>query len=262
MSHDTRDDPVEAYLDQLLLTLSGWPREIRSTLAEAEAHLHDAVAEGQAAGLSLEQARREALERFGGVEHVAGRRGVLTGSAAWSRRLALIGMRIAAVALIAVGVAGAIARGLWALRGARFVGVVWAPGDYTNTDCARWQAGFPGHGCAAAMAMDHAGDFVLQAAAAGICGVLVLFVYLWLRRRWQSVGIRMVLPVVSGDVIGVILAGACAVGLLGVAADQELVGNTSGVGQQLSLGVAALLACAFFAAAIRLARRSRNAAAA
>ena len=37
-------EPVQEYLDKLLLTLTGSPRYIRCTLAEVEAHLQDAVA--------------------------------------------------------------------------------------------------------------------------------------------------------------------------------------------------------------------------
>jgi hypothetical protein len=42
-------EPVEDYLDQLLLTLGGSPRQVRHTLAEVEEHLRDVVAEGTAA---------------------------------------------------------------------------------------------------------------------------------------------------------------------------------------------------------------------
>ena len=45
-------EPVEAYLDQLLLVLAGPPRQVRHTLAEIEAHLYDAVAEELAGGRS------------------------------------------------------------------------------------------------------------------------------------------------------------------------------------------------------------------
>ena len=44
-------DIIEDYLDRLLVSLTGSPRQIRHTLAEVEAHLREAVAEGVAAGL-------------------------------------------------------------------------------------------------------------------------------------------------------------------------------------------------------------------
>ena len=55
MSGGTSDAPtdlIEDYLDRLLVSLSGSPRQVRHTLAEVEAHLRDAEAEGIAAGLT------------------------------------------------------------------------------------------------------------------------------------------------------------------------------------------------------------------
>ena len=47
---DAPGDAVEDYLDRLLVALNGSPRQVRHNLAEVEAHLHDAVAEGMGAG--------------------------------------------------------------------------------------------------------------------------------------------------------------------------------------------------------------------
>ena len=66
-------DLIEDYLDRLLVSLSGSPRQVRHTLAEVEAHLRDAVAEGIAAGLPEETAQVQALERIGPVHAVTGR---------------------------------------------------------------------------------------------------------------------------------------------------------------------------------------------
>jgi hypothetical protein len=65
------DDPIEAYLDRLLVALTGSPREIRRTLAEAESHLYESAAELEASGLSGEDARAEAVRRMGPVEATA-----------------------------------------------------------------------------------------------------------------------------------------------------------------------------------------------
>lgn len=40
------DDPVEAYLDQLYVSLRTTPREARRIIAEAEDHLRESVAAG------------------------------------------------------------------------------------------------------------------------------------------------------------------------------------------------------------------------
>src|SRR5262249_44819515 len=71
-------DGIEASLDRLLVPLGGSPRQVRHTLAEVEAHLRDAVAEGMAAGLPEETAQAQALERIGPVHAVTGRPAVLT----------------------------------------------------------------------------------------------------------------------------------------------------------------------------------------
>jgi hypothetical protein len=55
---DAPGDAVEDYLDRLLVTLSGSARQVRHTLAEVEAHLRDAVAEGMAAGWPNRRRRR------------------------------------------------------------------------------------------------------------------------------------------------------------------------------------------------------------
>ena len=85
-------EPVEEYLDQLLLTLSGPPRQVRHTLAEVEAHLHDAVADAIAAGLSEQQAQLKAVRRIGSAHAVAGRTALFTRpTAAIARRTVLAG---------------------------------------------------------------------------------------------------------------------------------------------------------------------------
>jgi hypothetical protein len=62
------DDPLEVYLDRLLVAATGTPREIRRALAEAELHLHESAAELEASGLSYDDARAEAVRRMGPVE--------------------------------------------------------------------------------------------------------------------------------------------------------------------------------------------------
>ena len=108
----TDDQPVESYLDRLLLTLGGSPRQVRHTLAEIEAHLHDVVAEEMAAGKSRPDAEAAAVARIGSMSDVTGRRAAFSRpTAALLRRTALAGSLIGGVGLVAVGVAGAIALG-------------------------------------------------------------------------------------------------------------------------------------------------------
>src|SRR5262249_16285041 len=69
--------------------------------------------------------------------------------------------------------AGLVARALLAVKGDAYLTAPWPQASYTRADCARWLAGDPGtHSCVAAMLADHAGDFLLQAAAAARLGRL------------------------------------------------------------------------------------------
>lgn len=251
------DDPVEDYLDRLLLTLSGPPRYVRHTLAEVEAHLHDAVAAEVALGASQADAERAAVQRMGPVQGVTGRSATFARpTAAVVRRAALAGCLVGGVALVAYGVSAGISWVLAAIRGGTFVTAPFPPGSYTSSDCARWQAGDPSaHSCVAAMTADHVGDIVLQGFAAGIVGLLALMAFWSMRRRWQDRGTRTALPVGSAEAVGAILAVLVSATGLAMALDIELVQQGQGAGQPLSIAVAALGAAAFFA--IRLYRTVR-----
>jgi hypothetical protein len=241
-------EPVEEYLDGLLLTLSGPPRQVRHTLAEIEAHLHDAVAEGVAAGMGEHEAQAAAVARIGPLHAVTGRATRFSRpSAALIRRTLLAGSLVGGVALVAVGLSAALSWGLAAIRGGSFVNAPFPPGSYTQADCARWLAGDPAtRNCVTAMIADHVGDIVLQGLAAGILGVITLLAYWRMWRRWQDRGTLTALPVGSAEAAGAILAGLVMVVTLGVAVNTELVQRGQGAGQPLSLAVAALAAAVFF----------------
>jgi hypothetical protein len=259
---DARDSsaspqPVEDYLDTLLLTLSASPREVRRTLAEVEAHLHDAVAEEMAAGRSQADAEAAAVARMGAVHEVAGRpAGFSAPTAALMRRTALAGSLIGGVALVALGVSGAVAWALAGVRGGTFLVAPFPPGSYTSADCAHWLAGDPGaHSCVAAMMSDHVGDVILDSFAGGVVGLLVLAAHWWMRRRWQDRGTLTALPVGSAEAVGAILALLVAVITLGRGVNTELVQLGQGAGQMFAMAAGALAAAVFFA--VRLYRLAR-----
>jgi hypothetical protein len=246
------EDPVEEYLDRLLVTLPGRPRQVRHTLAEVEAHLRDAVAEGIAAGLAEAEAQAAAVRRIGPVHEVTGRPAVFTRpTAALARRVVLTGALVGGIGLVAIGVSGLIAWLLVAARGDQFLTAPWGPGSYTAADCARWMAGDPGHNCTAAMLNDHVGDIFLRAAAAGLLGVLVLAGYLVLRRRWRDRATMTALPAGSAEAAGAFLALLAVLGASAAAVDLELAQRGSGAGQPISLAVAALAAAVFFVVRLR-----------
>ena len=245
-------DLIEDYLDRLLVSLSGSPRQVRHTLAEVEAHLRDAVAEGIAAGLPEETAQAQALERIGPVHAVTGRPALLTRpSGALLRRLILTAALVGGAGLAAIGGAGLVGRLLQALKGNLFMTTPFPPGTYTQADCARWLAGDPGtRSCVTAMLADHAFDYLLQAAACGLLGLAGLAAYLVLRRRWSDRGTMTALPAGTAEALGAALAAIAAVICLGQAADLETVQRGVGVGEPLSLGIAATAAAAAFALAL------------
>lgn len=250
-------EPVEEYLDRLFLTLRGTPRQVRRTLAEAEAHLADAVAEGVAAGLPEPEAQAAALARFGPAHAVSG--GPAWPRPALARRGTLAAALVGGVALVAIGLSGGIAWALARLRGGSFVTAPFPPGSYTRADCARWLAGDPAaHSCLSAMTADHVGDIVLSSAAAGVLGVLMLLAFWGLRRRWQDRATLTALPAGSTEAAGAVLAGLVALATLGVGVNMEMVRRGVGAGQPFSLAAAAAVAAAFFA--LRLGRLRQAAA--
>jgi hypothetical protein len=249
--------PVEDYLDRLLLSLTGSPRYVRRTLAEVDAHLHDAVAAEVAAGRTQAEAELSAVARMGPVHGVSGRGDQFSRPlAALLRRGALAGSLVGGVALVAYGISAGISWALATVRGDAFVTAPFPAGSYTPADCARWLAGDPAtHNCVTAMTRDHLGDIILQGAAAGFLGVLALLAFFVMRRRWQDRGTLTALPVGSAEAAGVILALLVAVAGAGTAFDIETVSRGQGAGQPISLAVAAVCAAAFFG--IRLYRSVR-----
>jgi hypothetical protein len=245
-------DLIEEYLDRLLVSLTGSPRQIRHTLAEVETHLRDAEAEGIAAGVPKQAAQAQALERIGPVP-AAARSPVIRAwpAAALARRLVLTAALIGSAGLIAIGGATLVGRLLLAARGNLFMTAPWPPGSYTRVDCARWLAGDPGTGsCVTAMLADHAGDFLLETAAAGLLGLIAGAGYLVLRSRWRDPATLAALPVGTAEILGAVLAGAATLVLLGSVLDIETVQHGIGAGEPLSLGIAALVAAVGFGVAL------------
>lgn len=254
-------DIIEEYLDRLLGSLTGSPRQIRHTLAEVEAHLREAVAEGTAAGLPERTAQVQALQRIGPAPP-AGRSPVIAAwpPAALTRRLVLTAVLIGSAGLIAVGGASLAGRLLLAACGNLFMTAPWPPGSYTQPDCAHWLAGDPGtRSCVAAMLADHAGDFLLEATAAGLLGLIAGACYLFLRSRWRDRATMAALPAGTAEFLGAVLAGAAALVFFGSVADIETVQHGTGAGEPLSLGIAAMVAALVFALALVLSlRRARQ----
>ena len=250
MARPAQDDPVEAYLDALLSRSPGTPRQVRRTLAEVEAHLADSVHALQAAGLSEQAARAEAVRRMGSPDGAVDRpwpAGSLWPSRRVRRRLVLAILQLGGIAGLALGLAGVIAAGIQAVWGSSAIATAFPPGAYSQADCRRWLAAYPhSPSCVAAMVADHAFDFQRDAALAGLLGLLALLARRVLRRRWAATGSTAV-----ELLIGAGLAAACTLAFAGGGVDAILVTRGQGVGQQASLALAAGCAAVLLAGAAR-----------
>lgn len=257
---DSPTDAVEDYLDQLLTSLSGSPRQVRHTLAEVEAHLRDAVAEGVADGLPEHDAQVWAVARMGPVTTIAGRSSVITRpSLAVVRRLILTAALVGGAGLTAVGGAGLVSWLLARLRGDEFMTAPWPAGAYTRADCARWLANDPhAHSCVTAMLADHVWDFRFDTTAGGVLGLLGLGLYVVLRQRWRDRATLTALPAGTAHMAGAVLAALAAVVCFGVAFDLEKVQHGIGAGDPLSLGIAAAVAAAVFGLSLLRTIRART----
>jgi len=243
------DDPVEAYLDAVLSNSPGTPRQVRRTLAEVEAHLADSVRDLQAGGLPPAEARAEAVRRMGAPVAAVDRpwpAGSLRLPRPVRRRLVLAMLQIGGLAGLFLGVAGAIAAAIQAIWGSTAIATAFPPGAYSQADCRRWLAAYPhSHGCVAAMISDHAFDFQRNAAAAGVLGVLLLLARHWLRRRWPG------LPTATESLVGAGLAALCTLVFAATGFDAATVTRGQGVGQPVSLALAAGCAAVLLAGAAR-----------
>ncbi len=64
-AHHENDDPIEAYLDDLLAALRGTARDIRRSIAECEAHLREGVERRVASGSTRRRRQDRRWKRSG-----------------------------------------------------------------------------------------------------------------------------------------------------------------------------------------------------
>ena len=235
------DDPIEAYLDDLLAALRGTARDIRRSVAECEAHLREGAERRVASGSTPQEAASQALEAFGSVSEVAGRFNRAHRPAAL-RALApsvlFQAWRLTAVGLIAIGVSGIIA---WLTAMAAGTSAVFAdaPGTrYGAGACAHYLAVQPSaHSCAAAALLESRDDALLQRWAAGVLGLVLFAASIWWQRRHRREPGAMDLRLPAA-LIGLTAFGAAGIGLTGYGIDRAVV--ATGSGQWISAGAIAL----------------------
>jgi HAAS domain-containing protein len=241
------DDPIEEYLDRLLVVLSGSPREIRRTLTEAESHLYESAAALEASGLSSEEAREEAVRRMGPVEVAAGpARVTLYLTPPLRRRVALSLLLIGGVGCVAIGIAGVLALIVREVWGPAAIANAFPADSYTAADCRGWEAAHPtAHDCLSVMTALHASHFLKDTLACGLLGIAALVLYVRLQRRWS-------LPGRIGELFDIeLLVGAAAAATVAAiflfrGLDTWLITHDNGLGQPFCLAAGAAAAAVYF----------------
>lgn len=238
---ESHGEPIEDYLDALLLRLHLPPRETRRMLAETEAHLRETAAELQAHGMQAPAAEREAVRRFGPAGEIASAAGAarrpapvtLAAHATWAF-LALVG-----AGLLAVGLSGALAALFNAVAGPRFVGAL--PRSYPGATCHYYLAAHPGSAtCAQAAMWENSQDAVSLRALAGVLGLLLLAAaWLWRRRLAGDAALAALRDGTVGALAGLAFA-AAAIALIGTGVDLAVQHGSGGVGFYLTGGIVAV----------------------
>ena len=241
-------EPIEEYLDALLLRLRVPPRDTRRMITEADSHLRDAADAAQERGLSRSDAEREAVLRFGSAHDVA--RAASTARRSSPRlvvsQLAWAGSVVGGAVLMAIGVSGALAGLANATFGPRFVGAL--PHTYSAATCRYYLAlHHTASTCAQAATLENSQDAVTLRLLAGGLGVLVVAAALLVREHLP--GNRLTAALRDGVVSGLAAVGFTvgAGALLALAVDLAVQHGSGGVGFYLtgalaSAGAAALAA--------------------
>ena len=236
------DDPIEDYLDELLVALRLSPRHTRELLAEAEDHLRQSSESLVTQGLEPVVAAKTAVRRFGSAREVAA-------AASHPPRvlatLAWAALALGGVGLVGIGVSGALAAVGYAIGGPHFMGAI--PQTYPASVCRYYLQIHPSATtCAQAAALEVSDDAGVLRGAAGVLGVLAVVVALWWRGR--LVTDRSMARVRDGAVsaIGAVAFGVAAVLLTVYSAQLAVQQGSGGVGFFLSGAVASyagVLAC-------------------
>ncbi|MEA2493159.1 MAG: hypothetical protein QOJ29_1070 [Thermoleophilaceae bacterium] len=248
----TDDEAIERYLDELLVQLRGSPRTVRRVLAEAESHLHEAVAAGMDAD--------EAISRFGEASVVAAASNHASGTplSVVMRQLLLAACLLSAIGFTAIGASALISGGMDAAFGPSFVAGDLPSITYTAARCDEYRRLAPTEpSCRAAAARHHTDEVETTGIASGVVGLAGFGAWAFLRRRWRATPATGALPPALVPGAGVAVFG---VGTLALATQaMQSIGwhSTSGLGQWLSQAmVSGAVAAGFCVTLIRTLRRS------
>jgi hypothetical protein len=251
----TTDDPVEVYLDDLLVQLRGSPRMVRRVLAETEAHLRDAVDDGASP--------EDAIARFGDVAQIAARCNTQTAipMSVLARQLVLAAALLCSVGCLAIGVSGLASGVMDAVYGPGFVAGDLPTITYSSERCAEYRSLAPNEPtCLAAAARHHTNEVETSRVAAGLVGLAGVGAHLVLRRRWRTTPASGAIPAALVPAVGASVFGVAALVLASEAMQAIGWRSTSGLGQWLSASiVSAAVAAGFAAKLVRALRRPAHA---
>lgn len=235
-------DAIDRYVAGLADRL-GAGQDTWRLLAETDGHLRDAQSALRAQGMDPDEAAEIAIRRFGDPATLVKARsprhrvlGLLSG-----------GWLVVSLGLAVVGLSGLVSWVLEAIWGPAFLAGDVNGVTYTPARCADFLGFFPQAGtCAAAAAMHHSDEIVSERLAAGILGIVLLAVWLLVRRLRGGVPIaredrRMLLVASAVAFLGVGLVGV-GWGALSVVLDLVRGLAVAGVGVRLSDGAIALVA--------------------
>jgi hypothetical protein len=220
------------------------PRELRTLLAEAEAHLYDHADAAVARGMPRAQAELEAVARFGPAADLAAAERALDRGRFVSllRQLVSSAVLLGGVGAVAVGVSGLVAALVRVVGGSRALVDVQPGQRLAPADCARWLSLNPLAGsCRAAAVDDWANETVAYRLAVGVLGVLVLALGYWLRRGRATS--RLVTTIRDAAGLVAFALGAAATLLLGI----DSTARGAGAGQWFTGALVAVPAAAVFA---------------
>ncbi|HEX2895435.1 MAG TPA: permease prefix domain 1-containing protein, partial [Marmoricola sp.] len=189
-------EQIERYLDELSTRLRIGPDRTRRFLAEAEEHLHEAVAQEVAAGADAEAAERRAIERFGTVREVSA---AANGSLITRlESLALGGAYLGVAGSLAV-LAGTLLARLVAVATSASTTFGPPPGFLpTRAQVDHWLALHPtAHSWYAAATSENADDTLLLRSAFALLGLVVSLVVLRVLRRRTSPPAGGVVPAIG-----------------------------------------------------------------
>lgn len=237
------NDPVASYLDTLARSLSGAPDRVERVLAEAEAHLHDAVDAHRRGGRSDPDAVEAALRDYGTVAQVA----AAANKASWARVRAAtllsaagVMIRLTATGMLLAGIIAVASQLVAALTSVQAVFGLPTGARTPTGDCGYWLSIHPdAASCQQAATLEAAGDLPQALGALGILGLLLWGIVVLVERLTPPRS--PVLPRVLEPALGLALFAALAAGTAVLGAADAVLFTTWGAGLWWTATACALL---------------------